>query len=152
MTTRRVNNREWLGMAEQLLAEGRSVRLRVRGGSMRPFLRDGLDEVMLRPASPEQLRVGLIALARLSPDGRYVLHRIDRIEGETVCLQGDGNVGSGERCPASDVLATAELRIRRGRETSLICGQALRRARLWRRLRPFRRLLLLADRLLTTNM
>ena len=78
---------------EQLLAEGKQVQLTPVGSSMLPFIRGEVDSVVLR--KPESLRVGDIALAPYQ--GRYVLHRVIRIEGDTVVMMGDGIVKGTEK-------------------------------------------------------
>lgn len=118
---------------EQLLAEGKQVKLTPVGSSMLPFIRGEVDSVVLR--RPESLRVGDIALAPYQ--GRYVLHRVIRIEGDTVVMMGDGIVKGTEKVDRSAVLATVtEIVKANGRHRNPTRG------RIWRFLLPVRRYLL----------
>ena len=51
-----IANRDFFDWAEQMLAEGKTVRFRVRGNSMYPLLRDRTDEVALRPRNKRKHR------------------------------------------------------------------------------------------------
>ena len=118
---------------EQLLAEGIQVQLTPVGSSMLPFIRGEVDSVVLR--KPESLRVGDIALAPYQ--GRYVLHRVIRIDGDMVVMMGDGIVKGTEMVGKSAVLAiVTEIVKANGRHRKPTRG------RLWRLLLPVRRYLL----------
>ena len=111
-------NEVLLTEAERLLAAGADVELRVRGESMRPFLRDGRDTVTLRRIAPQDVRRGQIVLFR---DGtRWVLHRVREVRGERLTLAGDGNYRAVERGPRSAVLGAA-VAVRRAGKV-LRCG------------------------------
>ena len=90
--------------AVALVRDGYSVTLPVTGRSMLPFIIGGRESVILAP--PADLRRGLVALAWVE-NRRYVLHRIERIEGDKVTLMGDGNVAGREYCTLADVRAIA---------------------------------------------
>lgn len=95
-----------------LIAEGHHVTLRVRGVSMRPFLEDRRDKVVLtKPRTP---KVGDAVLAEIFP-GKYVYHRIMAIEGDKVTLRGDGNVRGTEECRLENVVASTMALIRKGK-------------------------------------
>ena len=79
---------------KQLLDEGHTVRFRVRGTSMRPFLEDQRDVVTLTPLSREP-EIGDAILAEVAPK-HYVLHRVVRLQGDQITLQGDGNINYTE--------------------------------------------------------
>ncbi len=103
---------------------------------MLPFIRDGLDTIVLAPAAT--LNVGQIVLARLAA-GSYVLHRIVAISGADLTLMGDGNLRSTESCTAASVIAQV-VEIHRNGHTIRPNSRAQQRlARLWRILRPIRR-------------
>lgn len=132
-------NDGYLGLVSEALASGHTGIIWVKGYSMRPFIEHGRDRVKLVP--PSQFGVGDAVLAEIAP-GHYVLHRIIRIDGEQVTLQGDGNVRGEEHCWRSDVRGVVSEYIR-PRRTLLASDPALRRRiRLWRWLRPLRRILL----------
>ena len=120
---------------KQLLNEGHTVRFRVRGISMRPFLEDRRDIVTLAPLSkaPE---VGDAILAEVAPK-HYVLHRVVRLQGDQITLQGDGNINYTESCLRKE-----------GRKTpDLASGRKWRYySKVWLLLTPLRRYLLYAHR------
>lgn len=98
-----------------LIAGGHEVTLRVRGVSMRPFLEDRRDKIVLTRL--EQVNVGDAVLAEIAP-GRYVYHRVVRIEGGKVTLRGDGNVYATEQCRIEHVVAATQSLIRKGKNYS----------------------------------
>ena len=98
-----------------LIAEGHLVTLRVRGVSMRPFLEDRRDKIVLtKLQSP---KVGDAVLAEITP-GKYVYHRIIAIEGDKVTLKGDGNVWGTEECLIGNLAASTQSLIRKGKSYS----------------------------------
>jgi len=111
--TRKMANEVFLPQVVQLLNEGHTVTLPLRGRSMRPFLEDGRDKALLE-AIKEPPQVGDAVLAEISK-GHFVLHRIVKIDGEAVTLRGDGNLGT-ENCRLEDIRARATAFYRKGRE------------------------------------
>lgn len=99
-----MNNFKIIDEAVTLLNDGYSVTLPVAGRSMLPFIIGGKESVIL--AKPENLKRGIIALAWVE-QRRYVLHRIERIEGDKVTLMGDGNLVGREYCRIGDIKAIA---------------------------------------------
>ena len=93
-----------------LVADGHDVTLRVRGVSMRPFLEDRRDKIVL--TRPENVQVGDAVLAEIAP-GRYVFHRIIAIDGDEVTLKGDGNIRGTEHCKIPNVMAATKAFIRK---------------------------------------
>ena len=139
MQTKTVPNAELIPAIGKLVEEGQEVIFKPKGMSMLPFIRGGRDSVLLRKA--DELKVGDIALAEIS-EGRYVLHRIEKIEGETIVLMGDGNLVGRERCRREDVMAIAVKIIKGRREIDCQSQRHLRNAEIWKRLLPVRRYLL----------
>ena len=139
MQTKTVPNAELIPAIGKLIEEGQEVIFKPKGMSMLPFIRGGMDSVLLRKA--DGLKVGDIALAEIG-EGRYVLHRIEMIEGETIVLMGDGNLVGRERCRREDVMAIAVKIIKDRREIDCQSQGHLRNAEIWRRLLPVRRYLL----------
>jgi hypothetical protein len=92
-------NAELLPAIVQLLNEGHTVTLNLRGYSMRPFLEDHRDKALLTKA--REVHVGDPVLAEIRPT-HFVLHRVVAIDGEAVTLRGDGNIGV-EHCRLTDV-------------------------------------------------
>lgn len=151
-----VPNAELFSEVRRLIAEGREVTILARGSSMLPFIRDGVDKVLLAPvtgrktaggtgpasAGPAAFSVGDILLCEVAP-GRFVLHRLIGIDGGRLILMGDGNLRGTESCTPAEVIAGA-VRILHpdGTATDCTSPSELRKARIWRRLLPFRRILL----------
>lgn len=126
------------------VAEGHTVTLPLKGNSMRPFLEDGRDKALLTMVG--DIQVGDPVIAQTT-DGRYVLHRIIRIDGDEITLRGDGNLGI-EHCLRENVLCSVLGFYRKGRKTLDRCdGRKWRTySWLWMRLYPIRRYLLAAYR------
>lgn len=124
----------------RLVAEGHTVTLRLKGISMRPFLENDRDSALL--TRPGEVKVGDPVLARVD-DGRFVLHRVVAIEGESIVLRGDGNLAC-EHCQRKDVLAAVIGFYRKGsRKLDRTDGVKWRvYSRLWMALLPIRRYLL----------
>ena len=132
---------------ERLLKDGKEVRFTPSGVSMRPFIEGDRDSVILSSLSRNP-RIGDILLVRLESNSpmsnvqspmspTFVLHRLVRIEGDTLVLQGDGNLVGEERCGASDIIGIVK-RI----ESPSGRRKPLTRGRLWYWLYPVRRWLL----------
>ena len=83
-------NRQAFSLARDLLLEGESVRMTVRGQSMLPFFLSG-STILLQPIGDQPLMRGDVVMAE-TPQGNFVVHRLYRIEGEMITLLGDGNV------------------------------------------------------------
>ena len=133
-------NAQLLPEVVNILEEGHTVTLPLRGNSMRPFLEDNRDKALLVKASLP--KVGDPVLAEIEP-GHFVLHRIVDIEGENVTLLGDGNLAC-EHCLKKDIKANVIGFYRKGRSTlDRTDGKKWRTySYIWMHLRPFRRYLL----------
>ena len=133
MDKRTLPNEILLGEVAAVLQEGREAVIIPTGNSMLPFIRGGVDRVVLRrkPA----VAVGDIALVKIGD--RYILHRIISRKGDALTLMGDGNVRGTEACRTEDVIGTvAEIICPSGRVR--IPGNGC----VWRALKPLRRFLL----------
>lgn len=134
------DNATLLPQIVKLLNEGHTVTLRLKGFSMRPFLEDDRDKALLtKPVNP---KVGDPVLAEISK-GRFVLHRLIKIDGDNVTLRGDGNLGD-EHCKMSDICGGVIGFYRKGRnKIDLISGKKWRiYSFFWTHLYPIRRYLL----------
>ncbi|MDE5787207.1 MAG: S24/S26 family peptidase [Bacteroidaceae bacterium] len=138
-----IPNHILLGMVRDMIREGHTATIPVKGYSMRPFLEHLRDRVVLD--APHVLEVGDAVLAEIAP-GHYVLHRIIRIEGDRLTLMGDGNVKGTERCRRQDVAGVVTHYLRPTRTLSASDAGLKRCIRLWRSLLPVRRYLLFAYR------
>ena len=120
------DNPAYFEIVRDLLEQGKSVRLRIRGESMTPFFPEGR-EILLHPICPRDLRRGTPVLAQTS-GGTYVFHRILHLSGDMVVLQGDGNLRGTEITTRDRVYAASH------------CNPVHRlSARIWQCLRPVRR-------------
>lgn len=117
-----------------ILRKGDSVSIIAHGDSMVPKIIGGRDSLCLSPATRPV--PGAIVLART--DLGYVIHRIIAVEADRVTLMGDGNLVRTEHCRPSDIYGTV----------TSISGRKASGALIWRSLRPVRRYLLFALRLL----
>lgn len=116
------------------LSQGEDAMITARGSSMLPFIRDGKDSVRLR--KQDDVAVGDIVFVKM-PSGRFLLHRVIKVDGENLTLMGDGNISGTESCRKSDVKGTVvEILDGKGRAKKMHDG------RIWRRLMPFRRIIL----------
>ena len=126
-------NEVMLDEVARLLAEGREVVVTPKGRSMLPFIRGGVDKVVL--VKDEKLRVGDVVLAHFG--GHYVLHRVIGIGGEEVTLMGDGNLCGHEVGVKEEIV---------GKVVSIITPNGRQhkpgKAWLWRKLLPVRKYLL----------
>lgn len=129
-----------LGMVKEAIKDGHTATISVKGYSMRPFLEHLRDKVLLEPVT-RPLAVNDAILAEINP-GHYVLHRIIKLEGSSITMMGDGNIGQTETCTTSDVVGIVSEYIRPNRTIKADSPELQRKIRLWRRLLPMRRLLL----------
>lgn len=123
-----------------MLSEGKPYAIYVKGYSMRPFIEHTRDRVFLEKRNA--YNVGDAVLAQIAP-GHYVLHRIIEKDGDNLTLQGDGNLKGVEHCKEQDVSGVVTQYIRPNRIIPADDPKLIRRIKLWRKLRPIRRFLLL---------
>ena len=107
---KQIPNEVFFAWVESEIAEGNSVRFRMKGQSMFPLLRNGLDEVVLYPCREDELQPMDVVLFRYQ--GRHILHRILRREGGWLYLQGDGSYVAKEKCTITDVVGKVQKIIR----------------------------------------
>ena len=112
ITRKTFSNAALLPEIANILREGHTVTLTLRGYSMRPFLEDNRDKALLK--KKENIKVGDAVLAEILPQ-KYVLHRIVKINNKEITLRGDGNL-SDEHCLRSEILGTAIGFYRKGRK------------------------------------
>lgn len=116
---------------------GASVRFSPRGTSMLPMLRQGVDTVTLSPL-PEKLKKYDLPLYQMA-DGKYVLHRIVRVEGETYTCMGD-NLFVPETGLRRDQMIALVTAFTRGEKGHRVTGFGYRLyCRFWHYSRPLRR-------------
>lgn len=135
-----------LGAVRDAVREGHTATIIVKGWSMRPFVEHKRDKVLLDSA--ENVEVYDAVLAEIEP-GRFVLHRIIDIEPDAedrqqdrITLMGDGNIRGTEQCRRKDLCGKVVQYIRPQRTISADDPTLRRRIRMWKRLLPIRRYLL----------
>ncbi len=126
-----------------MIKQGHTVTLPLKGYSMRPYLEDGRDKALLT-AVTQDLKVGDVILAEIAPK-RWALHRIVSMEGNDITMYGDGNF-SAEHITHDDIIAIAVGFYRKGSDKIDSVDSTTYRLywKSWVKLRPFRRYLLLA--------
>jgi signal peptidase I len=113
-------------LASQVLRRGRCLRIKARGGSMTPFLRDG-DVALVAPAEAEAIRVGDVICYETAP-GRLFLHRVVARQGARVVARGDA-LTSTAVISVRRVLGTVRAIERQGRTRRLDTRAARWRSR-----------------------
>jgi hypothetical protein len=88
--------------ARAALARGEELHLRVRGGSMRPLLRDGAIVRLERPRAWQPRAGDVVAVATALG---LVIHRVQRVEGSTLVTRGDATLGEDRPVAREHVLA-----------------------------------------------
>lgn len=102
----KISNELFFEQIEQLLQEGTPAEFTLRGDSMLPLLRDGRDSVVVAPLDECPIHVGDVLLFRFR--GIHLLHRVRRIEGDSLVMVGDGNYHQYEICQREDVVGRME--------------------------------------------
>ena len=134
---RQIPNDYFFSWVEKELTEGRSVRIRLKGNSMFPLLRNGRDEVILCPCEESGLQPMDVVLFRYG--GKHLLHRIVRKDGNRLLIQGDGSLVAQEECTVSDVVGKLQQVIRpSGKIVPVKSWKWQLPSRLWRGLGIFR--------------
>ena len=87
VTKKLVSPEELMPEYIELIEAGAVLPLVISGGSMLPFLAPGRDTVFIKSID-RPLQVGDIVFFRRN-NGRYVLHRLYKTEGESIWLVGD---------------------------------------------------------------
>lgn len=132
-----IPNDVFFAWVESEIAEGHSVRIRLKGQSMFPLLRNERDEVVLYPCHENELHPMDVVLFRYQ--GRHVLHRILRREGDWLYLRGDGSYVAKEECMVTDVVGKVHEIIRpSGKVIPVDAWQWRLSSKLWRGLGIFR--------------
>lgn len=141
MKTIALPNALFIPEIKRAIDEGHTTTFRVRGYSMRLFLEDRRDKVVLAPC--KEVKVGDVVLAEIQKD-KYVLHRVIQKEGEHLTLMGDGNVYGTETCNTFNVIGIAIGFLRKGRDVmDTTDGKKWKiYSFFWLRLKPIRRYIL----------
>lgn len=139
---KRVNNHLFMQEIRRLFNEEgkKSVTFIVRGFSMRPFLENGRDKVILVP--PRKPKIGDVVLAEIM-EKRYALHRIISIKDGVYTMQGDGNPKRMKECFTEEkIIGIADAFVRKGKYVSVRSFKWRTYSFVWKMAKPFRRVLL----------
>lgn len=99
-----VANTLYFAEVQRLLDEGKEVCIRIKGNSMRPFIKDG-DRILLQPYRGTPLLIGANILAK--HEENFVFHRYVGQKNGSIALAGDGNLVLHEYLQPSQILAIA---------------------------------------------
>ncbi len=102
--TRVISNEDYFAEVQRNLREGKEVRIRIKGNSMLPFIKDG-DTVLLRAYQGQSLALGSNILAK--DKDKFVFHRFVGKKNNQYILAGDGNLVLREYVEATDIIAIA---------------------------------------------
>ncbi|WP_343562986.1 S24/S26 family peptidase [Sphingobacterium sp.] len=146
--TRIISNELYFAEVQRMLDEGKEVRIRIKGGSMRPFIEDG-DSVLLQTYRGEPLQLGSNVLAR--HEGKYVFHRYVGRKNAQIVLAGDGNLVLREYINSSDIIAVASVHFPKNSALEINLNQSWARLRGlgWYHIRLLRRIMAKLKRLIT---
>lgn len=137
--TRIISNDLYFTEVQRMLDEGKEVRIRIKGGSMRPFIEDG-DSVLLLAYRGGALQLGSNLLTK--HQGKYVFHRYVGKKNGQIVLAGDGNLVLREYIDTTDIIAVASVLYpqQSAEEINLNDRWARLRGLVWYRIRLIRRI------------
>ncbi|WP_343320925.1 S24/S26 family peptidase [Sphingobacterium multivorum] len=124
--SRVISNEDYFAEVQRILREGKEVRIRIKGNSMLPFIKNG-DTVLLRAYQGERLALGSNILAK--DKNKFVFHRFVGKKSDQYILAGDGNLVLREYVGATDIIAIAYMHYPQAE------GKAINIDRSWARLR-----------------
>lgn len=133
-----VSNSDLMDLLRPMFREGKTIRIRIKGMSMYPMLRNDRDVAAIRRT--DHPAVGEVVLAEVQK-GRYVLHRIISKDGDRLILMGDGNLIVREECLLSDVMGKVVQIIRNGHAIDPEKRQWRLYRWIWMRILPLKRVI-----------
>ena len=122
----------------QLISEGKTVTITLKGNSMNPFIVHLRDQITLGPWTDSDIKRGTVALVR-DTRGNVLIHRIVRRQGNVIILEGDGNIGQQEKATLDGIAGIMHSVTRKNRiytSKSLVWRTY---SWIWMALRPVRR-------------
>lgn len=105
MAIKEASNTEMFSVVRDILLDGQSVKLAVKGQSMLPFFTSG-STITLRPITSCDFKKYAVVFA--DTGNHFVVHRIIDIKGELVTLLGDGNIYGTETMPREKVYGVVD--------------------------------------------
>lgn len=125
MAVTKGSHTEIFSVVRDILLEGQSVKVAVKGQSMLPFFISG-STITLRPIESDDFQKYAVVFA--DAGDHFVVHRIIALEGDNVTLLGDGNIYGTETMSRSKVYGIVD------------CSKVhILLAKLWLAMRPIRR-------------
>ena len=125
-------------LMEEAFREGKTATLIASGNSMTPLLHSGIDSVIFGECKdPQELKRLDVPLYR-RPDGKYVMHRIVKVNKDSFDMCGDGQKEIEKNVPKSAVVAKAVGFIRKGRQFSVDSPKYRIYSYVWCAMLPFR--------------
>lgn len=141
-----LQNSIFLPQVSEFLKEGKTVTLRARGYSMRPFIEHDRDDLIF--SYTDKVEVRDVILAEIEK-GHFVCHRVENIDGDKITLRGDGNVRGTESCTLDDVRGKLVKVVRLGKTWDLETSRFWKfYSKVWPSLLPVRRYLLALNKIL----
>ncbi len=133
-----ISSEDLFAAVQEVLQDGMSASFVVTGMSMWPIMCHGRDQVVVEPIDTNSLRVGDIVLFQPVP-GKYILHRITKLQDDKFETTGDGNLFRDGWFPKESVVARTVSIIRPNWIIS--CDSRLWHmySHIWMRLYPIRR-------------
>lgn len=129
----------------QCVESGSEVILTVTGNSMRPFLVDKRDQVVLIKANTEALQEGDVPLYQRR-NGKYVLHRMVKRENGSYTMLGDAQVDLEKGIMPDQIIAVAKAFIRKGKRYECDSKKYRRYVNFWKAMLPLRKFYFFAKR------
>ncbi len=127
---------EWVARIKQGVAA--ELIVHPKGTSMLPLIRGGKDSVIVLPLD-RPLKKGDVILFRRH-DGKNVMHRVLKLDGEMVTTFGDGSVRPDDPIKKEAVLGLAVMLLKDGKTKKLDTALSRLYGRIHQRLFPVRRI------------
>lgn len=112
---------DFIGLTQDILKKGKSIRFQARGWSMRPFIQDG-DFITVSPAENSSLKTGDVVFYSITSN-KVIVHRIVRKHKKngriTILAKGDASFSPPEKIDIQNALGKVTAIERNGRKVSL---------------------------------
>jgi hypothetical protein len=142
----RIVHNAFLAEAARMLELGKSVRIRIGGNSMYPFIQGGKDEVEIVPLDSHP-SFPLWSCVFYQWNGHYMIHRYIGRNGNKYRMMGDGNLLQVEEVAVNDIKGVLNAIYRpNGTCQNCLDKRWLRKGKYWFRLRKLRRILIVLIR------
>jgi len=109
-------------LVQATVVKGASFRLKVKGFSMTPFIRDG-DILTISPSSTTEITLGTVVAFSHPVNSGLVVHRVIRVKEERCCLKGDNISAPDGVLSKGSILGVVERVERKGRNVRVGLGR-----------------------------